>query len=165
MSYALGEFALGEAGTTGGEAVLTIASAASTQTIENVQIIQQHNLQLGNIDQAQTIDALVLTQNLDLTIQDLASTQTLENVVVDTTFNSDLVVQDGTQSQTIENLDLEQSYLLTTADLLQLQIIDNVTLMQAHIIYVSDLAQPQSIASVNLLVGAGQTFGPAVQSG
>lgn len=112
-----------------GGLTLLIDSLNQSQTIDNLNLIQQHVLPIDPSEQSQVIDNLDLVQNHVLAIDPL------------------------NQSQSTDNVNLIQANILTILNSDQTQSIDNIELVQDNVIAISDPGQSQSLDTVTLSTG------------
>lgn len=137
-----------ENGTVGGSTLLP-SKLNQGQTLDNLDLIQQHVLAIDPINQGQTLDSLDLVQANILVINGMDQAQALDNVVLSTA--TILVINGINQGQTLEALGLIQQNTLVINGMDQAQAVNNITLSTDTILAIADMAQAQNIDVVNLI--------------
>jgi hypothetical protein len=127
---------------------IVIQDVYQSQSIENVEISQVHNLAIDNAAQNQVLESPSITQVHIISIQDVAQSQVIDNISI--TQIHFPVIQDMIQAQSIENIAISQIHFLLVDDVLQNQSIENLIISQVHAILVDDLLQAQTIDSISI---------------
>lgn len=118
------------------------------QTIDSLDLIQQHVLGINPINQAQSSESPNLIQANVIIINSIDQPQVLDNL--DLIQSSTVIINDSPQSQNIDNIDLQVGGTLLIQDSDQPQSSDNIDLTQAHIVVINDISQPQSVDNITL---------------
>lgn len=119
------------------------------QSLDNIDLVQQHVLSIDPLNQTQSIDDIDLTQVNILVINGTGQAQTLGNL--DLQAGVSLVIDPTDQSQTIDNIDLAQAHALVVSRIDQAQAVDNIALSAGVVLQIADMAQAQNIDVVNLI--------------
>lgn len=143
----LGPFGFVGAGTP----TIAPADLAQAQTLDAVTITQHNVLAVADLSQVQLLDGASITQHHVLALLDLVQAQTLDNV--DITQHHVLVLNESQQSQTLDNVTLTVAGVIAPADLDQAQTIDATAIVQHHVLAVAELAQAQSIDNATVSDG------------
>jgi len=150
--------------------VLEVQNLVQEQTLDNIELTQNHLLSVDNLTQVQTLDNIDLLQSGALDVQDLVQEQTFDNVVLKQahillvdglvqeqafealtlTQNYQLEVQGIFQTQHLENVVLEVAGQLSVDYLTQIQTFENVDLVQHHVLDVDDIIQEQYFDNVEV---------------
>lgn len=107
-------------------------------------------VEASDVSQAQTIDAIALTQSNILAIQGVSQGQVIDNVVL--TGSASLSVDEVAQGQAVEVVTLAQSNALSSQSVTQGQTIDNAVLTQAHVLLPQGVTQGQTVDAAALAV-------------
>ena len=138
-------FAL-EAG--GGGVSVTVNQIDQAQTIDQITLTQQSVITIGGLYQAQTIDEITLQQGGSLALNNLSMIQTINQVNL--TQAHIVSVNDLSQLQAVDQLTLSQAGALSVSDVDQAQTVDQASLTQANIVAVNDTDQVQALDQVTL---------------
>jgi hypothetical protein len=105
-------------------------------------------LDVADLNQAQTFEAVALTQAYTLDIASLSSAQSLE--AVELSFAATLEIANLAQAQSLEAVALTQAHTLSVNGLAQAQALEGVALTQANTLEIASLAQAQTLEAVVL---------------
>lgn len=130
----------------GGAVDLVVQDATQAQSTDAVALTQVHHLVVADATQAQATDAVALTQAHALAVADAAQGQSTDGVVL--TQVHALTVADAAQAQAVDALTLTQVHALAVTDALQAQTTDAVVLTQVHQLVVQDATHAQRADTV-----------------
>lgn len=128
-------------------AAVVVQDLNQAQSLDNVSLTQQNVLSTDDLNQAQQLDNVTLSISTALVVQSLNQVQSLG--VVSLIQHNALSVASLNQAQQLDGVLLTQHNALGVNDLLQLQQLDNVTLSDINII-AQDLTQLQQLSGVGL---------------
>jgi dihydrofolate reductase len=132
----------------------TTGSATASYTTVAIEVLAgSTTLVVQDAAQAQSTDAIALTQVHVLVVQDAAQAQAVDSPTL--TQAHVLVVDDAAQAQAADEPTLTQAHVLAVQDAAQAQAADEPTLTQAHSLVVQDAAQAQAADNVTLTVDGG----------
>lgn len=132
----------------GGATDLVVQDATQAQSTDAVTLTQVHTLVVADATQAQSTDAVTLTQAHALAVADAAQAQTTDGVALMQVHQ--LVVADAAQAQATDTVTLTQTHLLTVADASHAQAVDSVTLSTAAALVVADALHAQAVDAIAL---------------
>ena len=137
-----------------GSVALVVADALQAQSTDAIDLTQHNVLVVADATQAQLADNLTLTiPGTPLLVQDALQAQSSDEVVL--TQHNVLAVADATQAQSTDAIVLTQHNVLAVADALQAQSTDAIALTQHHALAVADALQAHTADNVVLTVGGG----------
>lgn len=116
---------------------LTAANISTTQTTNNVGLIQQNNLTIANILNNQTLISPQLTQANSLNINNILTSNLINNISLTQTNN--LVIANIANVTTLSSFALTQQAILTINNLLNTLTTTNINLIQSNILTLANL--------------------------
>lgn len=131
---------------------LTVQDIAQAQTIDAVSLTQHNTLAIANITQGQTVDNLTLTGHnptFTLTVADVTQSQTVDNVAL--VQHNVLSINNITQAQAIDAIVLTQHNVLSIGNVTQSQTLNNLDLVQHNALTVQGITQAQTVDAIALL--------------
>lgn len=129
--------------------ILPILFPVQSQTIDNIDIIQQHTLNINPLNQAQEIDNIDPIQANILIINQTDQPQAIDNMVLSTGIT--LQVPGSTQPQTIDDIEIVQQNSLNVDPIDQPQSINNIILSTDVVLQIAKTIQAQNIDEITLI--------------
>ena len=148
VSRAFASVSLAISAADGGAVDLVVQDATQAQTVDAIALTQVHSLVVADAAQAQTADAITLSQVHALAVADATQAQSTDGVAL--TQVHQLAVADAVQTHTADQVTLTQTHQLTVADASHAQTADSITLAVGGALVVADARHVQAVDAVTL---------------